>query len=245
MDQNVRTLAQAAPKPIMKEQIVVIEDERDIQELISHCLERQGFRVSAFAAAEDALPLIRSGVVNLILLDVMLPGMDGFEFCRTLKADASLRQIPVIMVTALSEAADIVSGLEIGADDYLTKPFSPSVLVARIRSLLRRAGEEPSTDLTPITIDDLQIFPGRHQVLAGGREVRLSLTEFRILHFLARTPGWVFSRYQIIDGIRGDGAVTTDRVIDVHITGLRRKLGKFGDYVQTVRGVGYRFRQPS
>jgi len=229
----------------MKEHIVVIEDERDIQELISHCLEKQGFRVSLFAAAEDALPLIRSGVVNLVLLDIMLPGMDGFEFCRMLKSDASLRQIPVIMVTALSEAADIVSGLEFGADDYLTKPFSPSVLVARIRSLLRRSGEEPSNNLNPISIQDLQIFPGRHQVLAGGKEVRLSLTEFRILHFLARTPGWVFSRYQIIDGIRGEGAVTTDRVIDVHITGLRRKLGKFGDYIQTVRGVGYRFRQPS
>ena len=234
---------QIAPVSAMKEHVVVIEDERDLQELIRHNLEKKGFRVTGFTDCESALPVIRSGTVNLILLDLMLPGMDGFEFCRLIKSDPSLKSIPVIIVTALSESSDIVSGLEMGAEDYLTKPFSPSVLVARVRALLRRNSEQPANDITPITIDELQIFPGRHQVLAGGKEVRLSLTEFRILLFLARSPGWVFTRYQIIDGIRGDGAVTTDRVVDVHITGLRRKLGRYGSYVETVRGVGYRFRR--
>ncbi|MEW5797182.1 MAG: response regulator transcription factor [Candidatus Zixiibacteriota bacterium] len=227
----------------MNEQILVIEDESDLQHLIQYNLSRKGYEVTLASSAEQALPLLRSRSFHLIILDVMLPGMDGFQFCRLLKADQSLRHVPVLMVTALAEDADVVSGLELGAEDYVTKPFSPSVMVARVRALLRRHRDLQVHDLTPLKMDCLEILPGPHTVLVGGKEVELSLTEFRILHALAKSPGWVFTRYQILDEVRGEGYIATDRVVDVHITSLRRKLGAAGECIETVRGVGYRFRR--
>jgi two-component system phosphate regulon response regulator PhoB len=228
---------------VVKEQILVIEDERDLQELIEYNLTRKGFEVTLAASAEHALPLLRSRTFHLVILDIMLPGMDGLQFCRVLKGDTALRHLPILIVTALSQDTDVVSGLELGAEDYVTKPFSPSVLVARVRALMRRHRESSPNDLTPLKMDCLEILPGQHMVLVGGKEVELSLTEFRILYALAKSPGWVFSRYQILDQVRGEGYVATDRVVDVHVTGLRKKLGIAGDCIETVRGVGYRFRK--
>jgi two-component system phosphate regulon response regulator PhoB len=226
----------------VKERILVVEDEKDLQELVRYTLERKGYEAITVASSEQALPILRSQIIHLLILDLMLPGMDGFQFCKLIKSDKSLKHIPVMMVTALSEDSDIVAGLELGAEDYITKPFSPAVLSARVRALLRRGLDTPKQDETPIAIGNLEIFPGHHQVRAKGRDVHLSLTEFRILYTLAKNPGWVFTRYQILDEVRGEGYVATDRVVDVHITSLRKKLGSIGDQVETVRGVGYRFR---
>ncbi len=225
------------------EAILVIEDEPDIQELIRFNLLKEGYQVRLCRTGEEGLTAARSQPPRLILLDLMLPGMDGLEVCRLLKQDTSTNAIPVIMVTARTEEVDMVTGLEIGADDYVNKPFSPKVLAAKIRAMLRRRNGEPVHDTPPLTVHKLEIHPGRFEVKANGETVDLSLTEFRILHFLARSPGWVFTRYQIVSGVRGDDIVVTDRSVDVHIVGLRRKLGEFGRYIETVRGVGYRFRE--
>jgi two-component system phosphate regulon response regulator PhoB len=225
----------------VKSRILVVEDEKDLQELVQYTLERKGYEVVVVDSSERALPILRSQSIHLLILDLMLPGMDGFQFCRLIKSDPKLKQIPIIMVTALNEDSDVVSGLELGAEDYITKPFSPAVLSARVRALLRRHQDEPKEDAPPVSIGDLEIYPGRHQVRVRGRDISLSLTEFRILYTLAKNPGWVFSRYQILDEVRGEGYVATDRVVDVHITALRKKLGPIGGLVETVRGVGYRF----
>ncbi len=173
----------------------------------------------------------------------MLPGLDGLEVCKILKTDPKTRQIPVIMLTAKGEEPDIVTGLELGADDYVTKPFSPRVLSARVKAVLRRKTAEPTNDKSVLKIHDLVIHPGRHEVLAAENPVDLTHTEFRILHLLARRPGWVFTRYQIINGVQGEDVAVTDRSVDVHIVSLRRKLGRCGEYIETIRGVGYRFKE--
>jgi two-component system phosphate regulon response regulator PhoB len=147
------------------------------------------------------------------------------------------------MLTAKGEESDIVAGLELGADDYVTKPFSPKVLIARIRAVLRRRTAAPADESAALSVHDLVINPGRHEVLAGGKPVELTFTEFRILQFLARRPGWVFTRYQIVEAARGEDIAVTDRSVDVHVVSLRRKLGGRGKYIETVRGVGYRFRE--
>lgn len=226
---------------VSRENILVIEDEPDIQELIRFNLSREGFRVVCCRTGEDGIATARTTEPKLILLDLMLPGMDGLDVCKILKANPDTRQIPVIMVTARTEEVDMVTGLDVGADDYLPKPFSPKVLVARIRALLRRRASEEFQDNVPVAIHELEIHPGRFEVKASGKRLDLSLTEFKILQFLARNPGWVFTRYQIVSGVRGDDVVVTDRSVDVHIVGLRRKLGDYGKYIETVRGVGYRF----
>ncbi|MDZ4724059.1 MAG: response regulator [candidate division Zixibacteria bacterium] len=226
-----------------KEHILLIEDEPDIQELIRVNLVRQGFRLSIYKSGEEGIPAIKAQQPKLILLDLMLPGIDGLEVCRILKNGTVTNQIPIIMVTAKGEDVDMVTGLELGADDYLTKPFSPRVLIAKIRALLRRRNSEQLSDEPSVTAHELEIHPGRFEVIADGRHFDLSLTEFRLLHFLAKNPGWVYSRYQIVSGVRGDDIVVTDRSVDVHVVGLRKKLGKYGDYIETVRGVGYRFRR--
>jgi len=177
------------------------------------------------------------------VLDLMLPGMDGLEVTRVLKSDPHTRSIPIIMLTAKGEEADIVAGLELGADDYVTKPFSPRVLTARVRAVLRRgrAAEAESPDV--IRFEDLVIHPGRHQVFSRGREINLTLTEFGILTYLARRPGWVFTRSQIVDAVKGADYFVTDRSVDVQVAGLRKKLGDAGSRIETVRGVGYRFKE--
>jgi two-component system phosphate regulon response regulator PhoB len=226
-----------------RERILVVEDEEEIQELIAYNLNKEGFRTVAALSGEDALKKARSEKVDLVLLDLMLPGMDGLDVCRALKKGEKTEAIPVVMLTAKGEESDIVAGLELGADDYIVKPFSPKILVARIKTVLRRKRAEAVDDSSPLTINNITIHPGRREVLIAGKPVELTNMEFRVLHFLAGRPGWVFSRYQIVEGVRGDNYPVTDRSVDVLIVGLRRKLGEAGDFIETVRGVGYRFRE--
>jgi len=223
--------------------ILVIEDEEDIAELIHYNLVQERFTVECTGTGEEGLAAALRHHPDLIVLDLMLPGLDGLEVCRRLKADDRTRSIPVIMVTARGEETDVVAGLELGADDYVTKPFSAKVLVARIRGCLRRRRSAPVDDTSPLRVHDIEIHPGRHEVRVEGRLVNLTNTEFRILHFLAQRPGWVFTRYQIVDGIRGPNYPVTERAVDVQIVALRKKLGVHGRLIETVRGVGYRFRE--
>jgi len=223
------------------ENVLVVEDEEDVLELVRYNLARDGYRVDTAMTGEEALEKIGTNPPDLIILDLMLPTVDGLEVCRTVKNDAGTRHIPVIMLTARGEDADVVTGLEMGADDYITKPFSPRVLLARIRAVLRRPAAAPRTDV--ITAGIMEIDPGRHRVTVAGRRVELTTTEFKLLHFLASRPGWVFTRYQIVDAIHGVDYPVTDRSIDVQVAGLRKKLGSAGNYIETVRGVGYRLME--
>ncbi len=225
------------------QQILIIEDEKDIVELIRYNLSQEGFNVSAAFTGEEGLILARENMPDLVLLDLMLPGLDGLEVCKALKTDSKTRHVPVVMLTAKGEEADIVIGLEMGADDYMTKPFSPRVLLARLKAVLRRKAKPTSDDSEPVRISSIIIDPVRHEVLLDHKPIILTSTEFKLLYFLARRPGWVFTRNQIVDSIHGDEAVVTDRSVDVHIAGLRKKLGSHGKHIETVRGVGYRFRE--
>ncbi|MBE0598238.1 MAG: response regulator transcription factor [Desulfuromonadales bacterium] len=226
-----------------KEHILIIEDEEDILALVHYNLSKEGYRVSCATSGEEGLSAARGSHPDLILLDLMLPGMDGLEVCQALRRDPQSAATPVIMVTAKGEEADVIAGLELGADDYLAKPFSPRVLLSRIRAVLRRQSRnaEPEASV-PLQFEDLTIHPGRNEVLVQGEPVELTFTEFRVLHFLASRPGWVFTRYQIVNAVRGDDYAVTDRAVDVQIVGLRKKLGPCGHYIETVRGVGYRFK---
>jgi two-component system phosphate regulon response regulator PhoB len=229
--------------PMAKESLLVVEDEESILELLDYNLSKEGYEVKEVRSGEEALETARSDPPDLIVLDLMLPGLDGFDVCRILKSDPETGHIPIVMLTAKGEEADIVTGLELGADDYVTKPFSPKVLVARIRAVLRREPKAKADDGSVLKIHEIQIHPGRHEVLAGGEPVKLTSTEFRILQFLAGRPGWVFTREQIIEAIHGGGHHVTDRSIDVQIMSLRKKMGDCGRYIETVRGVGYRFKE--
>jgi two-component system alkaline phosphatase synthesis response regulator PhoP len=226
-----------------KEKILVIDDEEDILELVEYNLAKDGYRVTRAASGEAGLKAARGQLPDLIILDLMLPGLDGLEICKRLRADSKTQHVPIIMLTAKGEEADIVTGLELGADDYITKPFSPRVLAARVKTVLRRKTAEPDDAKAVIKIHDLLIHPGRHEVLVQGMPIDLTHTEFRILQLLARRQGWVFTRYQIINGVQGDNIAVTDRSVDVHIVSLRRKLGVCGEYIETIRGVGYRFKE--
>jgi two-component system phosphate regulon response regulator PhoB len=225
------------------ERILVVDDEEDILELVGYNLTREGYQVDRAATGEQALSKARSAMPDLIVLDLMLPGVGGLEVCRLLKGDPVTAPIAVVMLTAKGDEADIVAGLELGADDYVTKPFSPRVLLARVRAVLRRKSSEPADEHSVISAGKLSLHPGRHEVLVDGEPVELTATEFRILHFLARRPGWVFTRYQIVDGAQGSDTMVTDRSVDVHMVSLRRKLGKCADCIETVRGVGYRLKE--
>ncbi len=223
--------------------ILVVDDEEDILELVRYNLARDGYRVVCAASGEQALSRAKSEPFDLILLDLMLPGIDGLEVAKRLKSKPETRHIPIIMLTAKGEEADIVTGLELGADDYVTKPFSPRILVARVKAVLRRKVQEEVDDSSIIQIYELEIDPGKRKVLAKGSHVELTFTEFQVLYLLARRPGWVFTRFKIVDLIRGDDYPVTDRSVDVQIVGLRKKLGPCGKYIETVRGVGYRFKE--
>ena len=223
--------------------ILVVDDEPDILELIRYNLTRNNYDMTGVASGEEAFASVRRSPPDIVVLDLMLPGIDGLEVCRRLKDDARTAFTPVIILSAKGEEADVVTGLELGADDYLTKPFSPRVLLARIKAVLRRRQSEPDAADAVITHHDLQIHPGRHEVLLDGALVQLTLTEFRILHLLARRPGWVFTRNQILEAAQGDDFSVTTRAVDVHIVALRRKLGPSGDLIETIRGVGYRLQE--
>lgn len=223
------------------EKILIVEDETDILELLRYNLNREAYQVREATTGEAALELIRKDVPDLVLLDLMLPKIDGLEVCRRVRGGTENKKLPIIMLTAKGEEADIVTGLELGADDYITKPFSPRVLLARIRAVLRRQSMEIPGDDESLQLHNLAIHPGRHEVLVDGEPVVLTRTEFQVLHYLARRPGWVFTRYQIVDAVHGDDYAVTERSVDVQIVGLRKKLGTAGRYIETVRGVGYRF----
>jgi two-component system, OmpR family, alkaline phosphatase synthesis response regulator PhoP len=226
-----------------KETVLVVEDDTDIRELIRYNLSREGYNVLEADSGEGALHLVQTTAPNIIILDLMLPGIDGMDVCRTLKKDSKSSGIPIIMLTAKTEDSDIVSGLELGADDYVTKPFSPKVLIARIRTILRRKSNFRDNRVTGIHFENLSIYPRKHLVTLDDTAVELTATEFDILYLLASHPGWVYSRQQIIDTIKGDDYPVTERSIDVQIVGLRKNLGDAGNYIETVRGVGYRFRE--
>ncbi len=224
-----------------KEKILVVDDEEDILELVRYNLDREGYQVVCAISGEEALEAAEAERVDLIILDLMLPGMDGLEVARRLKQSVNTKDIPIVMLTAKGEEADVVTGLELGADDYVTKPFSPRILIARLKAVIRRHGGETDLDNEVLAIRELSIHTGRRHVTAGGKSLDLTYTEFQVLYFLARRPGWVFTRSQIVDAVRGDDYPVTDRSVDVQIVGLRKKLGSLGHYIETVRGVGYRF----
>ncbi|WP_455382800.1 response regulator [Salinispira pacifica] len=226
-----------------RERILVVDDEEDIRELIAYNLEKEGYFVSAAKSGEEALSKVLRELPDVVILDLMLPGIDGLEVCRRMKLQEQTRSLPIIMLTAKSEDADVVAGLELGADDYLTKPFSPRVLVAHLHAVLRRAKENDSrAAATLLRIHNITIDVSRHEVTVDSQPVALSATEFAILEHFARSPGWVFSRNRIIDAVKGKDYPVTERSVDVQILGLRKKLGAAGEHIQTIRGVGYRIR---
>ncbi|MFH0911633.1 MAG: response regulator transcription factor [Planctomycetota bacterium] len=227
-----------------RQAILIVEDEEDITELVGYHLSRAGFQAIRSASGEEGLRLAREKRPALVLLDLMLPGMDGLDVCKALRSDPATRETAIVMLTAKGEEADIVVGLEMGADDYVTKPFSPRVLVSRVKAVLRRRASPPAeSDADVLRVHDLAIHPGRREVLHKNKPIELTSTEFNILRLLARRPGWVFTRNQILDAARGGDALATDRAVDVQIVGLRRKLGPAARYIETVRGVGYRMKE--
>jgi two-component system alkaline phosphatase synthesis response regulator PhoP len=227
---------------VAKERILIVDDEEDILELVRYNLQKEGYHTTTAKSAEDAQQLIKTEPPDLIVLDLMLPGMDGLDLCRHLKKSPVTEHIAIVMLSAKGSEADVVTGLELGADDYIAKPFSPRVLVARLKNVLRRKREAPSTDNEPVIREELYINPGRREVTIKGKPLELTNTEFKLLHLLARQPGWVFTRYQIVDLVHGEDYPVTDRSVDVQVVGLRKKLGRYGKFVETVRGVGYRFK---
>ena len=223
--------------------VLVVDDEEDLLELVRYNLTREGYRVACVGTGEEALKAARKQPPDLIVLDLMLPAVDGLEVRRRLKSEPKTRDIPIIMLTAKSEESDMVAGLERWADDYIAKPFSPRVLSARVKALLRRRENQTRAELeTTIDVHELSIHPGRHEVSLAGQPLELTYTEFALLQFLAKRPGWAFTRTQIVDAVKGEDYPVTERSVDVQVAGLRKKLGTFGSYIETVRGVGYRFR---
>jgi two-component system phosphate regulon response regulator PhoB len=222
--------------------VLVVEDEAPMREMIAFGLEKEGLSVVPAASGEEALACVRAGLPDLVLLDLMLPGIDGFAVCRSLKGAKATAGIPIVMLTARHAEADVIAGLELGADDYLTKPFSPRVLAARLKAMLRRhAGAADNARRTALRAGELSVDRERREALVAGARVDLTYTEFEILWLLASSPGTVFTRSRIVDAVRGSDATITERAVDVRLVGLRRKLGAAGTRIETVRGVGYRF----
>lgn len=225
-----------------KARILAVDDEEDILELLRYNLCREGYDVICVETGEEGLEKARKELPALILLDLMLPGIDGLDVCRLLKQDPDTAEIPIIMLTAKGEESDVVTGLELGADDYITKPFSSKILIARIKAVIRRKDEASAEDDDVLKRGLLVINPGRREVIYGGKSLDMTFSEFEILYHLAKRPGWVFTRNQIVKSVKGDDYPVTERAVDVQIVGLRKKLGNAGDYIETVRGVGYRFK---
>jgi len=225
-----------------KTKIVVVEDEADILEVINYNLSKEGFDVSSSTNGLEGLAFVQKEIPDLVLLDLMLPGMDGIEICRTLKADSVTRSISIIMVTAKGEESDIVLGLGIGADDYVLKPFRPRELIARVKSVLRRGGLKEDVNQDIISIDGMVIDCNRHEVRLDDKKITLTAMEFKLLHFLASHPGRVFTREHILNNVSSEDAYIIDRNIDVHIRSIRKKLDKQRDLIETIHRVGYRFR---
>lgn len=224
-----------------KRKILIIEDDRDIVEMLEYNLKEEGYETVSALNGEQGIVLAGKERPDLIILDIMLPIIDGFEVCRTLKNDDRVSHIPIIILSAKSQETDKVVGLELGADDYVTKPFSPRELIARIRAIMRRGAEQQLSGI--VKKGDMIIDSAKYKVMVGGEEIALTTTEFKLLEYMARRPGVVLSRYQILDAVSGDDTVVCDRTVDAHVKSLRRKLGTAKDYIETVRGAGYRFKE--
>ncbi|HBI15302.1 MAG TPA: DNA-binding response regulator [Desulfobulbaceae bacterium] len=231
----------------MKKPVLLsVEDDEDIQELLRYNLVKAGFAVLLAESGEEAIEKLGGTAPDLVILDLMLPGMNGLEVCKTMKRIDSLKEIPIIMLTAKGEEIDVITGLDLGADDYVSKPFSPKVLVARIKAVLRKKTEKSASEAKEesslIVQGSLAIDPAKYEVKVEGIKVRLTVTEFNILKLLAKREGWVFTRQQIIDAVKGYEFSVTPRAVDVHIFSLRSKLGKAGEKIESIRGIGYRLR---
>ncbi len=220
------------------EYVLVIEDEEDIQELLHYNLSREGYQVACLGSGEEGLKEAASRQPDAIVLDLMLPGLNGLEVCRMLKAAVRTAEIPVIILTAKGEEQDVIAGFDAGADDYVTKPFSPRVLVARLNAVLRRTASVSGDGV--LRFQEITLHPGRHEVQVAESPVELTRTEFRLLQLLISRPGWVFSRQQIVNAVHGEDYPVTGRAVDVQVVSLRKKLGAAGSHIVTVRGVGYK-----
>jgi len=227
----------------MSHKILVVEDEPDLLDLVVYNLRKEGFKPIRAETGEKALELARSDRPDLVLLDLMMPGLDGLEVCRRLRANEATADIPIVMMTARVEESDAVVGLSVGADDYVKKPFGVKELVARVRAVLRRTGAGPDPSQKVIRVDDLEIDPGKHEVRLRGVDVVCTPTELRLLHHLARNRGRVFTRAQLLDKAVGPDVIVIDRNIDVHVATLRKKLEDYGARIVTIRGVGYKFAE--
>ncbi|HSV98324.1 MAG TPA: response regulator [Spirochaetota bacterium] len=229
----------------MKKKIFVVDDEKDIQEILKVNLSLQNFDVRVFSSGEDALAELKNGLPDLILLDIMMDGMDGFEFCKTLRTNADYRDVPVIFLSAKTEEFDRVLGLELGGDDYISKPFSIKEIGARVKAVLRRTDTMTRQILIEkkIAYKGVELFPEKYALKIDGKSVKLTKTEFEILFLFLRHQEKIFTRDNIIDSIRGDDVYVIDRTIDVHIMNLRKKLGKYKNIISTFSGVGYGFRE--
>ena len=230
----------------MSKTILIVEDELDIVELISYHLKKEGFTIDFVTEGDQALPAIQKNRPDLILLDLMLPEMDGFDVCRQIKSFPEFKDIPIIMVSAKSEEADIVAGLELGAEDYVTKPFSPKILISRVKAVLRRANKLPNeTPLKEVSVGELTISKETQECYVNNEEIKLTFSEFETLFLLVSNPNRVYTRYQIVEEVHGQDYAVTDRSIDVMMVSLRKKLGDFSANIETIRGVGYRFKEKS
>ncbi len=224
--------------------IIVVEDEPDIREIMLYNLRREGYEAEGFESGSEGLEAIRAKQPNLVILDLMLPGMDGLTVCQQVRAEAAIKATPIIIVSAKEEESDVVIGLGLGADDYVPKPFSPRELLARVKAVLRRSQQADQGDQHErVVIGDLIIDLEKHTVTIDGQLVKLTATEFKLLYQLASHPGRAYTREQLLNRVVGDGVVVVDRNIDVHIRAVRKKIGNYADHIQTVRGVGYRFAE--
>lgn len=226
-----------------KEKILIVDDKADILELVGYNFIQDAYQVKVVLTGEQAVKEAADNPTDLILLDLKLPGLEGLRVCRELKSNSKTRHIPIIMLSAKGEDADIVSGLELGADDYILKPFSPRVLLARVRVVLRKNRLQEDFEDALVDVHGLTIDPVRHKVLLNGTPLALTAIEFRILYLMVQKPGWVFSRSQIIRSVKGQDCSVTERSVDVQIVALRKKLGNAGKLIETIRGVGYRFKE--
>lgn len=243
MQLNPTSIANPQPRVLMTGKLItLIEDEPDIQEIIAYNLKREGYQVGSALTGEDGLSLIERKKPDLILLDLMLPGIDGLEVCRRLRSKTETQDIPIIMVSAKGEETDVVLGLGLGADDYIAKPFSPKELIARVKAVLRRSKTQVYTSKEDkIAHGNLLIEPSKHKVTLDGKEIIFTASEFKMLATLANNPGRVYTREQLINHSLGENVVVVDRNIDVHIRAIRKKLGEEYNFIETIRGIGYRF----
>jgi two-component system alkaline phosphatase synthesis response regulator PhoP len=229
----------------MKKKVYVIDDERDMLDIIKMNLQDEGYEAYCFSSAEDAMRGLGSITPDLFILDVMMPGTDGYEFCRKIRSSEAHKGIPIIFLSAKSDELDKVLGLELGGDDYMTKPFSVKELKSRVKAVLRRTSGEsiPPSERQKITYEGIELNPDHYSLAIDGKGVDLTKTEFEILHLLIRNPGKIFSRDNIIDSIKGHDVYVIDRTIDVHVMNLRKKLGRYKQSIKTFSGVGYGFRK--